>query len=591
MVATPLALGKPVQLLNALYQAALKDPSVELVILTALSFLKPVAKDELSKRFFAPIFDRIYDDYEDLLYEIDRRNQKLPVNVKVIEFFLAAGAYLDNGPAQQDFISTNYTHVIRDLLPYNINVIATLLARQEKQQQWYSFSCSTDLLPDLIQIKKEALLVGEINDNLPYMYGLKAEIAASRFDIIFDDDRKHKTLFSIPKQPLVQQDFLIGLYVSSLIKDDGCLQIGIGSLGDGVAYALVLRQTQNIKYQEMLKNIGISSEDCGQFVVGLFASTEMLVDSYLELLNNGILTKKIMDDNGTYIAHAGFFVGSKAFYKQLCNMSEAQKKSISMRSISEINQLYGDEFNRRAKMKNARFVNSCMKASLLGDISSDALDSGLTVSGVGGQYNFVAMAHELVGGRAVMVMRSTRHQGQRIVSNIEWKLTNITIPRHLRDIVVTEYGIADIRGKTDEDVVKAMLNIADSRFQPVLLQQAKAAKKVSLNYEIPKIHQNNVPASISRLVQPYRHDGSFLIFPFGSELHDDEIELLMALKWLKIKSLPSKLSIALKGFFAVSCKHDEALLDRIGLSRTKSLKDRALRALILGTIKSLQRSS
>ena len=69
-----------------------------------------------------------------------------------------------------------------------------------------------------------------------------------------------------------------------------------------------------------------------------------------------------------------------------------------------------------------------------------------------------------------------RHDAQ---SNIRWDYGHTTIPRHLRDIVVTEYGVADLRGKSDRDVIAAMLAITDSRFQDELMRQAKDAGKTA----------------------------------------------------------------------------------------------------------------
>ncbi len=96
---------------------------------------------------------------------------------------------------------------------------------------------------------------------------------------------------------------------------------------------------------------------------------------------------------------------------------------------------------------------------------SDGLADGRVVSGVGGQYNFVSMAHALPDARSILCVRTTRTSGGKTTSNIVWNYAHTTIPRHLRDIVITEYGIADLRGRTDHEVIAALLNVADSRFQ------------------------------------------------------------------------------------------------------------------------------
>lgn len=82
-----------------------------------------------------------------------------------------------------------------------------------------------------------------------------------------------------------------------------------------------------------------------------------------------------------------------------------------------------------------------------------------------------------------MTLPTTREEG-RTQSNIRYSYGHTTIPRHLRDLVVTEYGVADLRGAPDHRVVERMLEIADSRFQPALLKQAQSSSKIGANHEI-----------------------------------------------------------------------------------------------------------
>src|SRR5450631_93210 len=180
-----------------------------------------------------------------------------------------------------------------------------------------------------------------------------------------------------------------------------------------------------------------------------------------------------------------------------------------------------------------RCINTAMMVTLLGAAVSDALDSGQVVSGVGGQYNFVAMAHALPGARSILCVRATRtHQG-RTTSNILWNYAHETIPRHLRDVVITEYGIADLRGRTDEEVIEALLAVADSRFQDALLAKAKAAGKIRGDYQIPGQFCDNHPQRLARALQPLRARGFFSEYPFGTDLTADEVTLARALKFLE----------------------------------------------------------
>jgi acyl-CoA hydrolase len=104
---------------------------------------------------------------------------------------------------------------------------------------------------------------------------------------------------------------------------------------------------------------------------------------------------------------------------------------------------------------------------------SDALDDGRVVSGVGGQFDFVAMASALEGARSVLMCRARRvHQGV-ATSNILWSYAHTTVPRHYRDVFVSEYGIAATRGKPDQEVIDAIAGIADSAFQDELVDAAR----------------------------------------------------------------------------------------------------------------------
>ena len=122
-------------------------------------------------------------------------------------------------------------------------------------------------------------------------------------------------------------------------------------------------------------------------------------------------------------------------------------------------------------------TNGSGKSTLLGAIASDALEDGRVVSGVGGQYNFVAQAFALPDARSVMTLPSWRTGGEGPESNIRWSYGHTTIPRHLRDIVVTEYGVAQLRGKTAKQRAEALIGIAHPDFRGELRD---AARKMSL---------------------------------------------------------------------------------------------------------------
>ncbi|MBN8431513.1 acetyl-CoA hydrolase [Microbulbifer salipaludis] len=235
---------------------------------------------------------------------------------------------------------------------------------------------------------------------------------------------------------------------------------------------------------------------------------------------------------GTWL-HGGFYLGSSAMYEALRQMPESEMAGINMTAIDYINELQKGRALKIAQRQYARFVNSAMMVTLNGAVVSDGLEDAQVVSGVGGQYNFVAQAHELPGARSVIAVASTRHTGGRVRSNIVWQYPHCTIPRHLRDMVVTEYGIADLRGKTDRDVIVAMLCIADSRFQAELLDKAKSAGKVESDYTIPEAFCNNTPERIHAVFAQGHRRRLLPYYPLGTDLTREEAQLAVALKAVK----------------------------------------------------------
>src|ERR1700743_3098752 len=108
-----------------------------------------------------------------------------------------------------------------------------------------------------------------------------------------------------------------------------------------------------------------------------------------------------------------------------------------MTAVSFTNSISGDEVARTKARAKGRFVNSAMMATLMGAVVSDGLEDGRVVSGVGGQYNFVEQAFALPDARSVITLNATRVAGGKTASNIRWAYGHETIPRHLRDIVVS----------------------------------------------------------------------------------------------------------------------------------------------------------
>ncbi len=586
VLALPLGLGKANHVANALYRRAAADPSIKLTIFTALTLEKPRGGSELERRFIDPVIGRLFGGYPDLAYTQALRAGSLPPNIEVNEFFFLAGRWLHVPAAQQHYISANYTHALRYVLDRGVNVVAQLVAKRgEGSGARYSLSCNPDLTLDLLKLRAEGRVdfkfIGQVNSELPFMPG-EGVLASDAFSQMLEGS--DFPLYAPPNAPLGLTEYALGLHIAGLVPDGGTLQIGIGQEGDAAAQGLILRQRENAAFREMaavLRTLPSRLHEHAPFTAGLYGVSEMFFAAFLALVEAGIVRREV---DGA-VLHAAFFLGPKDFYRALREMPDAELSRIRMTSVQFTNSLYGGEEKKRRARVKARFINNAMMATLLGAVVSDGLADGRVVSGVGGQHDFVTQAFALDDARSIIAVKATRQSGGKAHSNVIWSYGHQTIPRHLRDIVVTEYGVADLRGKTDREVIAAMLSIADSRFQPELLRQAKDAGKIEKGFEIPAPQRENIPERIVRVLSPFRERGLLPTFPFGTDFAPAEQALLPALQILKTASMPQLLRLALQGAFASSEMQGDACLDRMGFDGPKSLRDRLYAALLRGALR------
>jgi acyl-CoA hydrolase len=677
----PLAVGKPNPFVNALYRRIKANPARKLRIITALSLIKPVGKSELEQHFLEPLVERVFADYPDLEYAVDLRAHALPPNIEVREFFMKTGDYIGNEAAQQNYISTNYTFVARDMAVQGMNVIAQAVGAQgEADDLRLSMSSNPDIVCEVVENMRAAgqplLKVAVINRKMPFMPN-GAELSPDFYDVVVTDPAATHVVFGPPNNKVSAADYAIGLHASSLVTDGGTLQIGIGSLGDAIAQALIVRDRHGEDYRSILETLtpdGLAGRELGRFDQGLYGCSEMFVNGFLKLIEAGIIRREVYGDTvlqqmlndgrlpsevvtpetvrallaagriGTPLSEAdvaflkkfgilragvtldgrelvldgercssdladkeafdklcatmlgarliggiymtgGFFLGPNDFYERLRTMPPQELAKIDMTRIDFINQLYGQGDLKRAQRRKARFMNTTMIATLLGAVASDALESGQVVSGVGGQYNFVAMAHALPDARLLMMLRATHDNKDGLKSSIVWNYGHVTIPRHLRDIIITEYGVADVRGQPDSEVVKRLIAVADSRFQDELVKQAKAHGKLERDYEVPERYRNNLPEALEEKLHPWAEAGLLPPFPFGTDLTADELKIVGALKKLKHATQhPSELlTVAFKSFWEGK-QAPQAYLERLGLADAHSFKDAVIRRLFAGNL-------
>ena len=609
----PLALGKANHIANAFYARACADPGLDLTIYTALTLEVPHAPNALAARLLDPIAERLYGGYPELDYARDRRAGRLPENVTVREFFLPPGSLLGNATAQQNYVSANYTHAAREILEAGVNVIAQMVAPEPGGAR-LSLSCNTDLSLDMVPAMRaraeargeNAVVLGEINADLPFM-GHAAAVSADWFDGLYDAGRY--TLFPVPSPAVSPVDHAIGLRAASLVRDGGTLQIGIGALSDAVSWAIRLRHEDNQGFRALLGALpGSGSGEAagrigglGPLETGLYACSEMLTEGLLDLLEAGIIRRGVVEDPEIEAAiargdrpapgpgeavclHGGFYLGSAAFYERLRSLDGRLRDAIGMTTVSHINDLYGEEALARLQRREARFINTAMQVNGRGAAISDTLEDGRVVSGVGGQYNFAAMAQELDDGRSVILLRATRSAGGKVRSNIVWSGGEVTVPRHLRDIVVTEYGVADLRGATDREVAIALAGLSDARFQDAFLDAAKSAGKVEADYRLPDTARDNTPERLRAALSAAGGEERLPVYPFGSALSDEEQALAAALEHLKSRAATTKgrLDLILRSLGRPAVPDwAKPFIARMGLETVSHLSERLERRLLV----------
>jgi len=610
-IGAPLALGKPHRLLNALYARVENDASRPLQVYTALSLNPPRGGAGLEARFMKPFAERHFgEDFPRLAYADAMVRDQLPAHVQVEEFYMQSGALLGSSQAQRSYTSLNYTHAADAVAQRAPHAIVQKVAMRANDRR-LSLSCNNDITQDTLDAMvarglPRPLMIAEIDPQLPYLDG-SATVDVSFFDLVITPPGPYPELFGLPRQPVSDADYAIGLYASTLVRDGGTLQIGIGTLADALSHALVLRHTDNARYRQILQALdpGLASHpavlECGglePFEIGLYGCSEMLNEGFRRLVQTGVIRRKVHDDlallqrieNGTawttdyatleaegQYLHGAFYLGSPEFYQWLRDLPDEERSAIGMRRISEINQLYGgDETLERMQRRDARFFNSCMMATALGAAVSDALEDGRVVSGVGGQYNFVAMAHALPGARSALIFRATREDKGVLQSNVRWNYGHTTIPRHLRDLYINEYGIADLRNMTDEDCVIAMAAITDAQFQVALLDKAKASKKLAAGFTPADDGQRNTAAAVSAALSPFRQSGLLPDYPLGSDFTEVEQHLVKALGWLKqnTQTPMAKLRTVLAAVTQPAGDGDQAYLQRMGLEAPKTMGER-----------------
>jgi 4-hydroxybutyrate CoA-transferase len=276
------------------------------------------------------------------------------------------------------------------------------------------------------------LVIAEVNPTMPRTHG-DSFVHVSEIDCFVPVD---EPIIELSDAAISDEERRIGEHVAGLIDDGCCLQLGIGGIPDAVLSALT-----------GARDLGIHSE--------------MISNRAAELVDSGVITgrQKTLHKGKIVLTLA---MGSRKFYRWLDD-----NPVIEMHTVDYVNNPYIIAQNR--KMVS---INSALEVDLLGQVCADTMGPR-QYSGVGGQVDFVRGACMSEGGKAIIALPSTARGGQvsRIVALLKQGAV-VTTSRYDVDYVVTEHGIAELRGKTARQRMTALINVAAPQFREELERQA-----------------------------------------------------------------------------------------------------------------------
>lgn len=293
------------------------------------------------------------------------------------------------------------------------------------------FSCGTNGDYTIPIARAARRLIVEVNPKMPRVFGDSA-IHISDIEAIVEYE---SPLAEIPLRPVNDLDRRIGAQIVEMVPDRATLQIGVGGVPYAVCTALVNH-----------KDLGVH--------------TELMSPAVAALIQSGAVSNKYKNIN----RHKNVYTlaaGDRALYDFLNDNS-----SMELYSVDYVNDPYVIGRN-----DNVISINSFLEVSLDGEINAETVE-GKQYSAPGGQLDFVRGAQLSRGGKSILAAYSTAHNGtiSRIVPILHGPTTD---PRADVHYVVTEYGVADLRGKSTRQRAEALIAIAHPRFQEELSRGAQ----------------------------------------------------------------------------------------------------------------------
>ncbi len=288
-------------------------------------------------------------------------------------------------------------------------------------------------------IKAAKKIIVEVNENMPIAHGHQTQLNLYGIDYVVEGS--NSPLAELNTKPASEIDRKIASHVVERINSHSTLQLGIGSLPNCIGQMLAESDVRNIN-----------------------AHTEMFVDAYVDLYNAGKLTgNKPVDKGKALYTFAG---GTKKLYDFIDDNPICCTAPVD----------YVNNVNIIGSIKNFVSVNSCIQVDLYGQVCSESAGHQ-QISGTGGQLDFVLGAYLSDNGQSFLCTPSTRMRpdGTResLIAPILTPGAIVTTPRTATNFIVTEYGAANLKGKSTWERAERLINIAHPDFREELIKDAE----------------------------------------------------------------------------------------------------------------------
>jgi acyl-CoA hydrolase len=313
------------------------------------------------------------------------------------------------------------------------DVVFLYLSQNDRGE--FSFSLENDYLQAAMTHAR--VVIAEVNDQLPWTY-YDGKLDPARIDYVV---RTSRPPLEMAEAAFGAVEAAIADHVGRYIEDGTTIQIGIGSIPDAVLAGVGDR-----------RDLGIHS--------GLIS------DRVADLMERGVMTnaRKPID---TGIATCGSLRGTKRLYDF----------AHENRSVRLFTFMHTHRAEILCQLGKFVAINSAIEIDLTGQINSE-IASGMQIGLVGGQGDFVRGAQMAAGGRAVIAMPATARNGQ--LSKIVSRLSGVvTTARSDADLIVTEFGVAELRGQPLDERVRRMIAISHPNFRESLEREAHAMTRAS----------------------------------------------------------------------------------------------------------------